>query len=109
MPGNSLTNLPRHFPEEELKGLLATVAAARAEAGLPPAELKDISQAAATTVWAAVVADKDEIGGKYLEDVAIAPVNDMPNPFADGVRSYALDEVKAKRLWTKSEELVGRT
>jgi len=43
------------------------VGKARAEAGLPPAELKDVGQAAATTVWAAVVADGDEIGGKYLE------------------------------------------
>lgn len=106
MPGNSLTNLPRHFSPEELQGLFETVGNARAEAGLPPAELKDIAQAAATTVWAAVVADRDEIGGKYLEDVAVAPVDDTPNPFADGVRSYALDADKAKQLWAKSEELV---
>jgi NAD(P)-dependent dehydrogenase (short-subunit alcohol dehydrogenase family) len=107
MPGNSLTDLARHFSQEALQGLLETVGKARAEAGLPPAELKDISQAAATTVWAAVVADKDEIGGKYLEDVAVAPVNDTPNPFADGVRSYALDGDRAKQLWAKSEELIG--
>ncbi len=107
MPGNSLTDLPRNFSEQELQNLFETVAKARAEAGLPPAELKDISQAAATSVWAAVVADKDEIGGKYLEDVAVATVNDTPNPFADGVRLYALDLEKAKQLWTKSEELVG--
>jgi NAD(P)-dependent dehydrogenase (short-subunit alcohol dehydrogenase family) len=107
MPGNSLTDLPRNFSQEELQGLLTTVANARAEAGLPPALLKDISQAAATTVWAAVVANKDEIGGKYLEDIAIAAVNDSPNPFDDGVKSYALDADKAKQLWTKSAELVG--
>jgi NAD(P)-dependent dehydrogenase (short-subunit alcohol dehydrogenase family) len=107
MPGNSLTDLPRYFSEQELQGLFEAVGKARAEAGLPPAELKDISQAAATSVWAAVVADKDEIGGKYLEDVAVATVNDTPNPFADGVRLYALDLEKAKQLWTKSEELVG--
>lgn len=107
MPGNSLTNLPRHFSQEELQGLLKTVDTARAEAGLPPAPLKAISQAAATSVWAAVVADPYEIGGKYLEDCAVAPVNDTPNPFADGVRSYALDADKARRLWAKSEELVG--
>ncbi len=107
MPGNSLTDLPRHFSQAELQGLFATVGKARAEAGLPPAELKEISQAAATSVWAAVVADKDEIGGKYLEDVAVAPVDDTPNPFADGVRSYALDADKARQLWAKSEEMVG--
>jgi hypothetical protein len=53
-----------------------------------------------------VVADKNEIGGKYLEDCAVAPVNDTPNPFADGVRSHALDAEKAKHLWAKSEALV---
>ncbi len=106
MPGNSLTDLPRNFTQEQLQGLFETVGNARAEAGLPPAELKDISQAAATSVWAAVVADKEEIGGKYLEDVAVANINDTPNPFADGVRLYALDGEKAKQLWTKSEQLV---
>lgn len=107
MPGNSLTDLPRNFSPEELQGLFATVGKARADAGLPPPELKDISQAAATSVWAAVVADKDEIGGRYLEDCAVAPVNDTPNPFADGARSYALDADGAGRLWAKSEALIG--
>jgi NAD(P)-dependent dehydrogenase (short-subunit alcohol dehydrogenase family) len=106
MPGNSLTNLPRHFSQEQLEGLFEAVGKARAESGLPPATLKEIPQAAATSVWAAVVADKDEIGGRYLEDCAIAPVDDTPNPFADGVRSYALDADKAKQLWAKSEELI---
>lgn len=105
MPGNSITNLPRHLSQEDLQGLFETVGKARAEAGLPPAELKEIPQVAATSVWAAVVADKDEIGGYYLEDCAVAPIDDTPNPFADGVRSYALDADKAKQLWVKSEEL----
>ncbi len=106
MPGNSLTDLPRHLLPEDLQGLLQTVDAARTEAGLPPKELKEVPQAAATSVWAAVVANKDEIGGHYLEDCAIAPINDTPNSFADGVRSYALDANKAKQLWAKSEELI---
>jgi len=104
MPGNSLTDLPRHFPQEALQGLFETVAKARAEAGLAPGQLKEIGQAAATSVWAAVVADKDEIGGRYLEDCAVAPIDDTPNPFADGVRSYALDPESARRLWARSEE-----
>lgn len=105
MPGNSLTNLPRNFSEEELHGLFETVGNARAEAGLPPGQLKNIGQAAATSVWAAVVADKDVIGGQYLEDCAVAPVNDTPNPFADGVRSYALNADHAQQLWKLSEAL----
>jgi len=106
MPGNSLTDLPRNFSQEQLQGLFETVGKARAEAGLPPAELKEIAQAAATPVWAAVVANKDDIGGRYLEDCAIAPLNNTPNPFADGVKSYALCLHNAKRLWVKSEELI---
>ncbi|WP_353152156.1 SDR family NAD(P)-dependent oxidoreductase [Pollutimonas bauzanensis] len=106
MPGNSLTDLARHFSPEDLQGLFETVGKARAEAGLGPAELKEIPQAAATTLWTAIVADKDEIGGHYLEDCAIAPINDSPNPFADGVRSYALDANRAELLWAKSEQLI---
>ncbi len=105
MPGNSLTDLPRHLSQEALQGLFATVGNARASAGLAPAKLKDIAQAAATSVWAAA-ANKDQIGGRYLEDYSVAPIEDMPNPFADGVRSYALDANRAKQLWLKSEEWI---
>lgn len=107
MPGNSGgTGLTRHLSQEDVQGLLANVGKARADAGLQPAELKEVPQAAATSVWAAVVANKDEIGGHYLEDCSVAPIDDSPNPFADGVRSYALDAEKAKQLWAKSEELI---
>ena len=106
MPGNSFTGLPRHLSQEALQGLLETVGRARAEAGLPPAELKEVPQAAATSVWAAVVADGDAIGGRYLEDCAVAPVDDTPNPFADGVRSYAFDAERAGQLWDRSEALI---
>lgn len=107
MPGNSFTDLARHLSQEDLQGLFETVGKARAEAGLAPAELKTIPQAAATTVWAAVVADADAIGGRYLEDCAVAPIDDTPNPFADGVRSYALDPDKASQLWARSEAWTG--
>ncbi len=106
MPGNSATGLTSHFSQQELQGLLDTVAKARAEAGLSPSPLKGIEQAAATSVWAAVVADKEAVGGRYLEDCSVAPIDDTPNPFADGVRSYALDADTAARLWTASEQLI---
>jgi hypothetical protein len=41
-----------------------------------------------------------------VESCAVAPINDTPNPFADGVRLYALDANKANQLWTKSEEWI---
>jgi NAD(P)-dependent dehydrogenase (short-subunit alcohol dehydrogenase family) len=106
MPGNAHTDLQRHFSPEALGGLLEAAGKARAETGLPPKELKSVPEAAATSVWAAVVADKDAIGGRYLEDCAIAPVNATPNPFADGVQPYALDVERAGRLWDKSEALL---
>jgi len=110
MPGNTGgTGLTRHLSQEDVQGFLDNVARARADAGLSPAELKDVPQAAATSVWAAVVANKDEIGGRYLEDCAVAPIDDSPNPFADGVKSYALDADRAKGLWTISEELISAT
>ena len=106
MPGNCLTELARHFSQEELKSLLETVRKARADVGLPPAVLKEIPQAAATSVWAAVIADMDTIGGHYLEDCAVAEINDTANPFADGVMKYAQDNDKAEQLWSKTEELI---
>ncbi|PMR72073.1 SDR family NAD(P)-dependent oxidoreductase [Billgrantia endophytica] len=106
MPGNSMTDLGRHFSPEAVQELFETVGKARADAGLPPLELKEIPQAAATSVWAAVVADKDEIGGRYLEDCAAAPIDDTPNPFADGVKSYALDADRARQLWSLSEKWI---
>lgn len=107
MPGNSGgTGLTRHLSHGDVQGLLDNVGRARAEAGLPPAELKDVPQAAATSIWAAIVANIDEIGGQYLEDCSVAPIDDSPNPFADGVRSYALDADRAKQLWAMSEALI---
>jgi hypothetical protein len=106
MPGNSLTDLARHFSQEALQGLFETVSRARAQAGLSAPQLKEIPQAAATSVWAAVVADKAEIGGRYLEDCAVAPIDDTDNPFADGARAYLFDEEKASALWAKSEHLI---
>ena len=68
--------------------------------------MKTIPQAAATSAWAAVVADKDEIGGRFLEDCSVAPMEDTLNPFSDGVKSYALDAENAKWLWVTSEALI---
>ncbi|MDF2097521.1 SDR family NAD(P)-dependent oxidoreductase [Aquibaculum arenosum] len=107
MPGNSGgTGLTRHLSVDDVQGLLDNVGKARADAGLTPAELKDVPQAAATSVWAAFVADADLIGGHYLEDCSVAPIDDTPNPFADGVKSYALDVRRAGQLWAASEDLI---
>ena len=49
MPGNSMTDLPRHLAPELLQGLFETVGKARSEAGLPPPALESIPQVATTS------------------------------------------------------------
>jgi NAD(P)-dependent dehydrogenase (short-subunit alcohol dehydrogenase family) len=71
---------------------------------------KTIASGAATSVWAAVVADAEVIGGGYAEDCHVSPVSDVDPMTAEGrtgVRSYAVDPERAARLWSISEELVG--
>jgi NAD(P)-dependent dehydrogenase (short-subunit alcohol dehydrogenase family) len=70
---------------------------------------KTTAAGAATAVWAAFVADADEVGGGYAEDCHLAPVNDeeaTATTGRTGVRSYAVDRDRAARLWSLSEELV---
>jgi hypothetical protein len=76
-----------------------------ASQGKSPFQFKTIPQGAATSVWAAVVASADEIGGQYCEDCHVGKI--VPDVVSEGVRSYALDPKNAKALWTKSEEMVG--
>lgn len=103
-PGGIDTELFRHLDADAL----AFVAARREESGIPA---KTVAQGAATTIWGGVVADANLIGGVYLEDCGVAPVlgDDSPPDRPDGVRSYALDPDNAKRLWERSEELVGES
>ena len=56
----------------------------------------------------AVVADPNEIGGRYCEDCGLAPPSDDPLA-ATGVRPYAQDPVRARELWALSERLVSES
>lgn len=105
-PGGINTELGRHMTEADMEALIASINAAHAAAGLPPFELKTIPQGAATSVWAAVVADADAVGGRYCEDCHVAEVQDGEG-IRGGVRPYAIDADHAEALWRKSEELVG--
>lgn len=69
---------------------------------------KTVAQGAATPVWAAFVGPADEVGAHYCEDCHVAELLDDPSA-TRGVRSYALDPDHARRLWRKSEEMVGET
>jgi NAD(P)-dependent dehydrogenase (short-subunit alcohol dehydrogenase family) len=73
-----------------------------------PTEWKTIPQGAATTVWAGLVADPEEIGGRYCEDCGVAATTD-DREARTGVQRFAIDPQRARALWAKSEELVGET
>ena len=80
--------------------------------GKGPFQWKSIPQGAATSVWAAVVAPADEIGGRYCENCHVSetvPDNTPITAVSEGVRGYALDANNAEALWKKSEEMVGES
>jgi NAD(P)-dependent dehydrogenase (short-subunit alcohol dehydrogenase family) len=104
-PGGIHTELGRHMTPEAMEKLIAEINANQPK-GAPPFSWKTIPQGAATSVWAACVADADSIGGRYCEDCHVAEVVSVPG-LRGGVRPYALDPQRAQALWQKSEELVG--
>ena len=106
-PGGIQTELSRHLSQESLMKLLESIQANRPP-GAPPFRLKSIPQGAATTLWAAVVAPAEMVGGRYCEDCQVAEVLDIGQALG-GVRSYALDSERARALWAMSEAMVGET
>src|SRR5580692_11624667 len=104
-PGGIRTELSRHLAPEVLQKLIAELNASQPE-GAAPFSYKSIPQGAATSVWAACVANAEAIGGRYCEDCSVAEVVSTPG-LRGGVRPYALDPEHARALWQKSEELVG--
>ena len=111
-PGGIATELGRHMPEGAIEAFIKQIQEQRAAAGQPPFEFKSIPQGAATSVWAAVVAPADQVGGKYCEDCQVGlliPVDQQVSAINQGVRAYALDPENAKALWRKSEDMVGET
>jgi len=102
-PGGIVTELARYMTEDAIASMTELT---MAEAGGRAEDIvfKNVEQGAATSVWAAVTASADEIGGRYCEDCQVSPVTESG---ALGVRPYALDSERAKQLWAKSEEMVG--
>lgn len=107
-PGGIQTELGRHMPDGALEQMVEQINAGLAAKGEPAFEFKSIPQGAATSVWAAVVAPAEEVGGKYCENCQVGEVNadEALDPVAGGVRPYALDPAGATALWAKSEAMV---
>ena len=108
-PGGIHTELARHMDPSRLQQFVDDLAKQAAAAGKGPFQWKTIPQGAATSVWAALVARADEIGGQYCENCHVG--HEVPDDVtlsvnSEGVRRYALDPRSAEALWKKSEELV---
>jgi NAD(P)-dependent dehydrogenase (short-subunit alcohol dehydrogenase family) len=81
----------------------------------PATDRKSPQQGAATSVWAATSPMLADIGGVYLQDNDIAPLDEgvtadpnigsVPVSNAVGVAPYAVDPASAQRLWELSERL----
>jgi len=111
-PGGIQTELGRHLDSSQMQQIIEGINQQLAEEDQGPFQWKTIPQGAATSVWAAVVAPADEIGGRYCENCHvghIVPDHVTINAVSEGVRGYALDPKNAEALWKKSEELVGES
>jgi NAD(P)-dependent dehydrogenase (short-subunit alcohol dehydrogenase family) len=111
-PGGIRTELDRHLDPVHIQKMIEQMNKQLAPEGKAPFQLKTIPQGAATSVWAAVVAPTDEVGGQYCENRhvgKIVPDDVTISAVSEGVRSYALDPKNAEALWKKSEEMVGES
>ena len=111
-PGVIQTELIRHVSPNWLQTRVDEINQQLAAARRPPLQWKSIPQGAATSVWAAVVADADEIGGRYCEDCRVGsmvPDEASISAVNEGVCGYAVNAKTAEALWKKSEELVGES
>jgi NAD(P)-dependent dehydrogenase (short-subunit alcohol dehydrogenase family) len=111
-PGGIQTELGRHMDDGQLEQMVKQINEQAAAEGKEPFQFKTVPQGAATSVWAAVVAPAEEVGGRYCENCHVSNVvaDDARLGMLDeGVRGYALDPQNAVALWKKSEELVGET
>lgn len=100
MPGGIMTPLQRHLPREEMIAM-----GWMNEQGEIAQGFKTPAQGASTSVWAAVGAELEGVGGLYLENLAQAlPWGEEP---LAGVLPHALDPQSADRLWAISEATTG--
>ena len=111
-PGGIKTELGRHVEPGRLEKVIDEINQQLAAKGEGPFQWKSIPQGAATSVWAAVVAPGDDIGGRYCENChvgKVVPPDATITAISEGVRGYAVDAKTAEALWKKSEELVGES
>jgi len=109
-PGGIQTELGRHIDQSHVQKIVEDLNKDLAAEGKPPFKFKTISQGAATSVWAGIVAPAAAIGGRYCENChagKIVPDDRKISAISEGVRAYALDPENAGALWAASEAWVG--
>src|ERR1700761_6154652 len=108
-PGGIQTELARHMDPAQMEQMIKQINEQAAAEGKEPFQFKTVPQGAATSVWAAVLAPAEEVGGRYCENCQISEITSeaIIGPVSPGVRPYALDPDHAKALWAKSEAMVG--
>jgi NAD(P)-dependent dehydrogenase (short-subunit alcohol dehydrogenase family) len=99
-PGAIVTDLGRHLLPEDIAAVGERISA---QAG----GFKNVPAGAATSVWAATAPELEGQGGLYLEDCGVSGPVGTPG-VTTGYLDYAVDEALADRLWTVTEELIGR-
>jgi NAD(P)-dependent dehydrogenase (short-subunit alcohol dehydrogenase family) len=104
-PGAIQTELSRYMTDAVREQLTANISSGMPK-GAAPFSYKSIPEGAATTVWAACVADAEAVGGRYCEDCQVAKLAEAPG-VRGGVQPYAIDPKRAQALWALSEEMVG--
>jgi NAD(P)-dependent dehydrogenase (short-subunit alcohol dehydrogenase family) len=111
-PGGIQTELGRHLESGRIEKMVEQINQQLAAQDKGRFQWKSVPQGAATSVWAAVAAPADEIGGRYCENCHLGHIvsDDVAiTPISEGVRGYALDARTAEALWKKSEDLVGES
>jgi len=98
-PGAIVTELGRHLQSDDVEQLMS-------RRGGRKLKYKQLSQGAATSVWAATATELEGRGGLYCEDCHVAQTMEEPGA-GHGVMSYALDQAAADRLWSLSEQWSG--
>src|SRR5262249_50980446 len=75
-PGGIQTELSRHMTPGSLEALVKRINEDQQKTGAPAFTFKSIPQGAATSVWAGVVANAEDVGAHYCEDCHVANVVD---------------------------------
>jgi NAD(P)-dependent dehydrogenase (short-subunit alcohol dehydrogenase family) len=102
-PGRVLaTELVRHISIEDL----IAAGIRRPDGSLDQSTTKTVEEGAATTVWCAVSAQLDGLGGVYCADCDIAPIVPDDSKSLTGVRRWAIDKASAERLWELSARML---